>query len=359
MKREIQGRSKAHGTVRGECPSLRSVPVGRRSGRAVGAVVVLALVAAVAAQGQESSSTHSAFFSAPDSLPAIYGYVTDPAGKPVAQATVEVFLNSDFRTDYDITDTDGFFGILLPKRSDFWDVRIHADGYLSSSSQHLSIFKRERLDVVLRPDPRGKVGAPIEPKSRIKARKVMREGLGLAGKGEREKAIVMLREAVTIDPDYCAAHNNLGVQLRLAGDLAGAEDQLRQATTLDPIDYASHVNLGALLLDTGRPHEAAPVLEQAALADPTAPQAAALLGKAYLELGLGKQALAALQEAQKLAGAKLDLSLEISDAQVLRGDLADALAGKESWLAGHPSDPRADHVRASIAALRERLKSAT
>jgi tetratricopeptide (TPR) repeat protein len=50
----------------------------------------------------------------------------------------------------------------------------------------------------------------------------------------RARAIALLREAITIDPNLWEARYDLGVVLAAAGDLAGAEEQLAAAAKLAP-----------------------------------------------------------------------------------------------------------------------------
>lgn len=288
-------------------------------------------------------------------VPSVYGYVRDAAGYPIVGAKVELYLRSDFRSDWVATDLNGFYSLEVSERSDFWELRVLADGFLPWSGR-VSIYLRERLDIQLRPDPRaGAAARSAESRERLEARKAMQDGLAEARAGRHDEAIAALRQAIAIDPTYAAAHNNLAVQLRMAGDVTAAEESLRRATELDPLDYYSHLNLGALLFDTDRPHEAVPQLRDALFIDPTSAPAAALLGRAYLRLRLAQQALAQLEDAQRLSGGQLDLGLEISDAHVLRGDLAAALAAKEEWLERHRDDALAERVRATVATLRERL----
>lgn len=322
----------------------------------IAAASVIVLGGWTGAVAQENRSSPSNFTNLPSSVPAVYGYVTDPEGKPVQQARVEIYLRSEFRADYAVTDNNGFYIIVVPERSDFWEVRVHADGFLTASTQ-VGVFRRERVDFALRPDPRAWDRPTIESRERTKARKTMQEGLTLARQGKRDEALGLLREAVKIDPDYAAAHNNLAVNLRLVGELAEAEQQLRSAIEIKPLDYHANFNLGALLYDTGRPHEAVPSLLNAVIADPTSPVAEAMLGRAYLALGLAKQALEHLEEAQDMGGDDIDLVLEISDAYVVAGQLAKALKVKSRWLANHADDPRAERVAATVATLEARMSA--
>lgn len=317
-------------------------------------IAVVGLLVAGVAVGQENTSSWGFVNNLPPGRPAIYGYVTTVDGKPIANATVEAYLNSEFRADYAVTDPQGFYALALPQRSEVWEIRVKADGFLPWSTR-TGILAKERLDIVLRRDPRPAPEAQAETKQRRKARKLMQEGLAAARSGETDKAVELLRQAVATDPRYAAAANNLGVQLRLAGKLAEAETAFRQALEADSFDFYSRFNLAALLYETGRYHEAVPMAEQAVLADPTSAVAEALLGRSLLALGLGAKALEHFQRAQILAHNQMDLELEISDAYALAGRLPEALASKKAWLATHSQDPRAAHVQASVAKLEARL----
>lgn len=315
--------------------------------------LLLTLAAAVAAQ--ENPGSWGYVNNLPPGRPAIFGYITTVDGKPIANAVVEVYLNSDFRTDYTVTDPQGFYALALPQRSEVWEIRVKAQGYLSWSTR-TGILAKERFDIVLRPSPRAEKERQVEAKNRRLARKLMYQGLELARRGQTAQAVDMLRQALAADPSYAPAANNLGVQLRLMGDLIGAEEAFRQALVADSFDYYSHFNLAALLYDTGRFHEAVPMAEQAVLADPTSSAAEALLGRGLLALGRGKDALEHLQRAQTLSQNKLDLGLELSDAYALSGRLQEALAAKKAWLATHGDDARAPQVQATVAKLEAQLQ---
>ncbi|AMV41796.1 tetratricopeptide repeat protein [Paraburkholderia caribensis] len=63
------------------------------------------------------------------------------------------------------------------------------------------------------------------------------------------------RRAIAIKPDYCDAHNNLGVALKELGRLDEAEACFRNALAISPKHAGAYVNLGRLYAELGRPHE--------------------------------------------------------------------------------------------------------
>lgn len=59
-------------------------------------------------------------------------------------------------------------------------------------------------------------------------------GAILAGRGERQKALELLRRAVEVSPRYGEALNNLGLLNNELGDYAQAFDFFRRACRIDP-----------------------------------------------------------------------------------------------------------------------------
>ena len=58
--------------------------------------------------------------------------------------------------------------------------------------------------------------------------------------------------ALTLDPDYAAAHQNLAVVCQSTNDLRGAEAHYRAAVRLEPGNAAAHYNLGVVVSAQGR-----------------------------------------------------------------------------------------------------------
>lgn len=283
----------------------------------------------------------------------VWGYVTTVDSHPVAGATVEAYLRSNFRSAYTVTDSQGYYRLSIPKHSDFWEIRVRAPGYYSVSEQVAVWIDSQRQDFTLHVNRRIKASADdqLVGRTESKARKLMMEGLVAAKHGKSEEAIKLLRKAVATDPSLTPAITNLGVQLQLSGKSLEAEQMLRRAVAQDPADYSARFNLGMLLFDASRFSEAEPVFKEAALIDPTSPMAKLYLGRSALALGLGKTALENFQSVQHLAKGKIDVSLELSDAFLLTGQRDKAIAKKKEWLSKHADDPRAAHVRQTLATL--------
>jgi tetratricopeptide (TPR) repeat protein len=70
------------------------------------------------------------------------------------------------------------------------------------------------------------------------------------------KATSLLEKAIDIDPEYSAAHRELGVLLQKLNEIVEAEYHLRRAFELDPADYWTQMYLANLLAVQGRNEEA-------------------------------------------------------------------------------------------------------
>lgn len=74
--------------------------------------------------------------------------------------------------------------------------------------------------------------------------------------GDTSTAVALLESAVTRQPDFVDAHNNLGNVLKAIGDLLRAETCYRRAIELAPMYFDARFNLGIVLEAMGRPGEA-------------------------------------------------------------------------------------------------------
>lgn len=78
----------------------------------------------------------------------------------------------------------------------------------------------------------------------------------LFAKGDRERAIPLLRASIAARDGFVHAHYLLGLSLRKTGALEEAETSLRRALELQPSHVRARTNLARVLIDTGRPAEA-------------------------------------------------------------------------------------------------------
>ncbi len=70
--------------------------------------------------------------------------------------------------------------------------------------------------------------------------------------GRQDEQIRHLRQAIDLEPEFAAAHRNLGALYLQRGEYAPAEKALRRALHLEPDVAVAHSNLGVLYMQTGR-----------------------------------------------------------------------------------------------------------
>lgn len=92
--------------------------------------------------------------------------------------------------------------------------------------------------------------------------------VALHQQGRSREALVLLQQALSLNPGDPLIHNNLGSVLRSLGDLDGAVRAFREACRLAPGLAAAWFNLGKLLKAQAHIHEALDALNRALVADP-------------------------------------------------------------------------------------------
>jgi len=97
-------------------------------------------------------------------------------------------------------------------------------------------------------------------------------------RGDFAGAAEHLRKAIRIDPEFSAAHTNLGAQLIRLRKPVEAEVEFRRALELDPADALNHSNLAFALLMLNRLAEAEPLGRRAVKMDSTSIRTHCVLG---------------------------------------------------------------------------------
>jgi protein O-mannosyl-transferase len=93
-----------------------------------------------------------------------------------------------------------------------------------------------------------------------------------------------------LSPNSALAHNNLGIAFHRKGDDQRAITELQEALRLEPSHKEAHNNLGILYMKSGRRQEAADEFKASIRTDPDYYPAALNLGKMYLRFKLLEQA---------------------------------------------------------------------
>ncbi|ACC69829.1 tetratricopeptide repeat-containing glycosyltransferase family protein [Paraburkholderia phymatum] len=106
-----------------------------------------------------------------------------------------------------------------------------------------------------------------------------------------DHAEIYWRRAIALKPDYCDAHNNLGVVLKESGRLDEAKACYHKALSISPTHAGAYVNLGRLHAQLGRSDEAESCYLRALELQPGD-------GDVYVNLGVLYQEQMRLREAE-------------------------------------------------------------
>ncbi len=122
------------------------------------------------------------------------------------------------------------------------------------------------------PKPAGPVSYyQLRHKIPKKAKKEFTIGARLVAQGDSDDAEAHYRKAITLDPSYMEAHNNLATRLMVTQRFEEGLAELRIAERLDPAAGPVHSNLAFAHLKMGNFKEAEKEVKLAIALDPTAP----------------------------------------------------------------------------------------
>ena len=117
-----------------------------------------------------------------------------------------------------------------------------------------------------------------------KARSLYLKAEKKLSKGEIEKGIALLEQAVNLAPHFVTAINRIGTVFHMQKDFSKSEQYFREALEVDPNAYAPLVNLGGSLLAMGKFEEALAINQHAVTVRPRDALANAQLGVNYVSL---------------------------------------------------------------------------
>jgi tetratricopeptide (TPR) repeat protein len=164
-----------------------------------------------------------------------------------------------------------------------------------------------------------------------KAVKELKKAQEASDRQDFAKAIGHLQKAITLDPGFLEAHNNLGVCYLRLHQFDQALAEFQTASKLDPDDAAAGSNLGIVLLDLGRYSEAETVaralsLKARNLGDQEALADFRQVADEYPRARLAAAEILAKQNHRDEAASELQLYLRTADSKSNRQQV-------ESWLA--------------------------
>ena len=183
-------------------------------------------------------------------------------------------------------------------------------------------------------------------------------------KGDTEKAMKRLQEALKLAPDFYHAHNNLGVIYQKLGQYREAEKEYQTARELSPTSQQPLVNLGSLFIQEADSREAdgrrvvgqlldaaMDLLDEAIRMRPLSVMAHYYLGAANYKSGFYKEAEASLNRAHELDPRMGMIRLMLANVFMKQSKWEDVLEQLNAYLKENPkaSDRAAiDQMRATI-----------
>jgi tetratricopeptide (TPR) repeat protein len=143
--------------------------------------------------------------------------------------------------------------------------------YLKEKGEGVAVRTKERIVSV--------VDLQEAPKD---AKKNYDNGVKRARANKPEEAVRLFQEAIRIFPEYLAALNKLGEQLRALNKPAEAQAAFEKAIAINPKYALPHINLGMLLVDQKRYDEGIASLENGNRLDDNYPMSHLKLGEALM-----------------------------------------------------------------------------
>ena len=179
------------------------------------------------------------------------------------------------------------------------------------------------------------------------------QALESSARGDSAKAIVELKQAVSLYPDFGLALNELGVQYLKRGQVDNAAKSLQSAVRLLPDAFAPHLNYGIALLNQNRFAEAEIEFRDALKKNDAATTAHMYLGIALCKMNNYQEAETELQRAVTLGGERVaQAHYYLGGLYWKLGDYQRAANELEKYLAVEPKATNADRVRTTIKELR-------
>jgi tetratricopeptide (TPR) repeat protein len=168
-------------------------------------------------------------------------------------------------------------------------------------------------------------------------------------KHDVEGAVILLKRAVEIAPQFAKAWNQLGTIAYQTRRMNDAEGYFREALKQDETAYPPLVNLGGTLLTLNRPEEALPLNQSAVKRRPDDALAHVQLGRNYLAIGRPEDAERHLRAAKAIDPAHFSLpQLTLVEIYGARHDYAGVIRELEEFLKYHPDSPSSPAVRKSL-----------
>ncbi|MCA1635163.1 MAG: tetratricopeptide repeat protein [Acidobacteria bacterium] len=206
------------------------------------------------------------------------------------------------------------------------------------------------LPVYLRLKPEANPALAGMPKPALE---LFDRGLESARKGDHNKAIGQLNEAVALHPQFGLAHNELGLLYLKTNQLEKALESFSAANKALPEDASVQLNYGMALLEKKDYVEAEKQLRRSAKKLDKSPQAHLYHGATLMRQKKLDEAEKELQQSVKLSGGQVGLAHKyLGGIYWARQDLKRAADELEKYLKLSPKAPDAEQIRGTIKDLR-------
>jgi predicted O-linked N-acetylglucosamine transferase (SPINDLY family) len=173
-------------------------------------------------------------------------------------------------------------------------------------------------------------------------------GVTYHSRGDSEKAVQYIAQAIALDGGNAAYRNNLGVALRALGRSSEAAQAYRQALVIEP-QYADAIsNLATVLCELGRDEEALRQFQDALRLQPAHVDALFNLGNLRRDLGQTDEAIACYQKALAVRPDRADVLNNLGNALLSARRHAEAATAYRRAIAIDPGFAEA-HLNLGVA----------
>ncbi len=190
------------------------------------------------------------------------------------------------------------------------------------------------------------------------AKKNFDNGVKRARENKPEAAVALFQEAIRIFPEYLAAINKLGEQLRALNKPAEAQATFEKAIAINPKYALPHINLGMLLVDQKRYDEGITSLETGNRMDDTFPMSHLKLGEAFMSKEPPDYDRAEKEMTRAIELGKRDfvqVRKYLFNLNLRRQRLDKAAEQLEAYLKEVPDAPDAESVRQTLSQVKKTI----
>jgi len=285
----------------------------------------------------------------------------EPDLRPADMVTVALRNFTSMEMERTNTDANGSFLFSVPRGVYYLNVRVlhHAE---VNERVEVGVFSTSGIILYLNPlsNPRNKLqasGAVAAEylKIPVSARQEYEQGMKLFQReGKLDEALLHLRRAVQIHPQFALAHNGMGMLLIDLNRLEKAREAFERAIAENEKLILAYFPLGAIYNQRGEFAKAEQVLREGLKIKETVWQLHFELARAIAYQGRWEEAENSARRALELndapTGAKVNLLLANIYFELEKDDLA--LAEAQQFLKKAPDDPLAPEIRRRVEAMR-------